>query len=99
MFSPGPGEIAVIGVIAVLMFGKNLPEVAKKLGKSYKQFRKGLADMQAQINLDDDGPSSSSPSYYSNDYDDYEAPTAPKFDPPTSEPATDSESSAKPEEV
>ena len=65
MFSPGPGEIAVIGVIAVLMFGKNLPDVAKKLGKSYKQFRKGLADMQAQINLNDDVPSST-PSYYSN---------------------------------
>ena len=98
MFSPGPGEIAVIGVIAVLMFGKNLPDVAKKLGKSYKRFRKGLADMQAQINLDDDVPSST-PSYYSNDYDDYEAPTAPKFEPPTSEPAADSETSAEAEEV
>lgn len=89
MFSPGPGELAVIGVLAVLLFGKNLPEVAKKLGKTYKEFRRGLSDMQAQMNVDDDV--STSTSYYSNDYDDFEPPTAPSFEPPTSEPTTESE--------
>ena len=92
MFSPGPGELAVIGVLAVLLFGGNLPQVAQKLGRAYRDFRKGLSDMQAQINLDDDGPSSSSSSsHYSNDYDDYDPPTAPKFEPPESEPTAEAE--------
>ena len=78
-----------------MLFGKNLPDVARKLGKSYTQFRKGLSEMQAQLQLDDDvlsSSSSSSSSYYSDDdYDNYEAPTAPKFEPPTSEPSTEAE--------
>ena len=91
MFSPGPGEIAVIGVLAVLLFGKNLPEVMKKLGKTYKEFRRGLSEMQSQINLDDETPSSGSSYYANEDYDDYDAPSAPKFEPPSSEPTAEAE--------
>ena len=92
MFNMGPQEIIIIGGLAVLLFGKNLPDVAKKLGKSYSQFRKGLSDMQAQLHIDDDVTSSSNSSYYSDDeYDDYDAPAAPKFEPPTSEPTTETE--------
>lgn len=92
MFNMGPQELIIIGGLAVLLFGKNLPDVAKKLGKSYSQFRKGLSEMQAQLQIDDDVTSNSSSSYYSDeDYDDYEAPTAPKFEPPTSEPSAEAE--------
>lgn len=92
MFNMGPQELIIIGGLAVMMFGKNLPDVAKKLGKSYSQFRKGLADMQAQLQVDDIDVTSNSSSHYSDDdYDDYDAPTAPKFEPPTSEPTTEAE--------
>lgn len=87
----GPQELVVIGVLAVMLFGKNLPDVARKLGKSYTEFRKGLADMQAQMRLDDDVTGSNASTYYSDDYDDYEAPTAPKFEPPSSEPTAETE--------
>jgi sec-independent protein translocase protein TatA len=91
IFNMGPQELVVIGVVAVLLFGKNLPDVARKLGKSYTEFRKSLSEMQAQMRLDDDVTTSSSTKYYSDDYDSYEPPTAPKFEPPTSEPTAETE--------
>ena len=86
----GYQEILIIGIVAVLLFGKNLPDVMRKLGKSYFDFRKGLSEMQSQMRLDEHSTSSgsSSSSHYEDDYDDYEPPTAPKFEPPTSEPTT-----------
>lgn len=87
----GMQEMMIIGVVAVLLFGKRLPEVAKSLGSSYSQFRKGLNDLQSSIDYSDTytppKPQSSSTSY--DDYDDYDEPTAPKFEPPPSEPSAD----------
>ena len=39
---PGVGytELLFIAVIAVLLFGKNLPEVAKTVGKHYAKFKR-----------------------------------------------------------
>ena len=98
MFGMGMQEVVIIGIIAVLLFGSKLPEVAKSLGKSYREFRKGLSDLQSQIDFDDTSSSSytsssstsSSGSTYSetnyDDFDDYEEVTAPKFEPPPAEP-------------
>ena len=84
----GMQELMIVGVVAVLLFGKRLPEVAKSLGQSYSQFRKGLNDLQSSINYSDSytAPKSkpSSRSSY-DDYDDYDEPTAPKFEPPPPE--------------
>ena len=95
MLNMGPQELVIIGVLAVVMFGKNLPDVAKKVGRAYRDFRKGLADMQAQFNLDDDpthGTSSAShSSSYDDEYEDYDLPDTPKFEPPTSEPTVEDE--------
>lgn len=88
MFGLSMQELMIIGVVALLLFGKKLPEVARSLGKSYTEFRKGLSDIQS--NFDVGLSSSSSSSYRSkptyNDYDDYDEATAPKFAPPPSEP-------------
>jgi TatA/E family protein of Tat protein translocase len=37
-------EMLVIGVIALLIFGKRLPEVGRSLGKGIVEFKKGLRD-------------------------------------------------------
>jgi sec-independent protein translocase protein TatA len=90
MFGLGIQEMVIVGVVAILLFGKNLPGVARSLGSSYREFRKGLFDLQSSLNvMDDDVPRSKSKSYSApayDDYDDYEEATAPKFEPPPSEP-------------
>lgn len=85
--SPGVGEMVLIGVVAVLLFGSRLPEVARSLGSSYQQFRKGLSDIQSSIksDVDLDVKSLERIADYSDVHDDYEEPTAPKFEPPVEE--------------
>lgn len=91
MFGLGFQELAIIGIVAVLLFGKRLPEVAKSLGHSYREFRKGLTDIQSTVDFSDTytPPSSYSSASPYDDYDDYDEPTAPKFEPPPSEPQSE----------
>lgn len=82
----GMQEVIIVLIVAVLLFGKRLPEVAKNLGSTYRDFRKGLSDLQSQIDFGDTpsypakGSSSSYESY--DQYDDYEEDDTPKFEPP-----------------
>ena len=48
---PGLGEWIVIGVIAVLLFGKRLPEVGKSLGKGIVEFKKGLRGIEDDVDV------------------------------------------------
>ena len=84
----GMTEMAIIGAIAVLLFGKKLPDVAKQLGGSYREFRKGLTDFQSNMDTDMNmnNYSYNEASTASTDYDDYEETTAPRFEPPPAEP-------------
>lgn len=105
MFGMGPTELIIVGIIAVLLFGRKLPEVAKSLGVSYREFRKGLNELQSQVNTREIYNSvTSTPSYktYSEttsksttagDVDDHSEPTAPKFEPPPAEPQVSAETS------
>jgi sec-independent protein translocase protein TatA len=89
------GEMIIVGVVAILLFGKNLPSVAKSLGHSYREFKKGLADITSSVDFMSDtnyssytppkSTSRSAPRRY--DDDDRDEATAPKFEPPPPPPA------------
>ena len=48
--SPGPGEMLAIAVVALLLFGGKLPEVARSWGRSFAEFRRSLSGIQNEIN-------------------------------------------------
>ena len=86
-FSPGPMEMLIIGVIAVLLFGKRLPEVGRSLGKGIVEFKRGIHGIEDDMEPTAHDASSSRTS--SDEADDHEESTAPKFEPPTSEPKSE----------
>ena len=73
--------------MAVVLFGRRLPIVARSVGESYQQFRKGLSDLQSTIQVDEEDSAQTEPYSanlpdYSDSYDDEEAPdfSPPKFE-------------------
>jgi len=90
MFGLAPQELIAVAVIAVLLFGSKLPDVAKSLGGSYREFRRGLNDIQQQFREVErevvrtiDAPASKKiASTVDEDKDDTREPSAPKFTPP-----------------
>tara|TARA_B100000809_G_C14713922_1_gene378843 strand:+ start:78 stop:434 length:357 start_codon:yes stop_codon:yes gene_type:complete len=92
----GPQELVIFGIIAILLFGKKLPDVARRVGGSYKEFRKGLSEMRTSVRdvtssytdeIDNNySPGSGYAGEDENRDDDYNEATAPKFEPPPSEP-------------
>lgn len=54
MFGLGRGEIILIFLLVLLLFGgKKLPEVAKGLGKAMREFRKARDDFHDAVNHSD----------------------------------------------
>jgi sec-independent protein translocase protein TatA len=47
MFNLGPGELVVILLILLLLFGaKRLPEIGRSIGKSLGEFKKGVKESE-----------------------------------------------------
>lgn len=84
----GPMEMLIVGVVAVLLFGKRLPEVGRSLGKGLVEFKKGLRGIEDDLNTSVYASNTSSRPSSSrfNEIDDRDEATAPRFEPPTSEP-------------
>ncbi len=50
MFGIGPTELFIGLVIVLLLFGaKRIPEIAGSFGKSIKEFKKGMNEVQREI--------------------------------------------------
>jgi sec-independent protein translocase protein TatA len=91
-FAPGPGEMVLLAIVSILLFGKRLPDVARQVGRGWMELKRGMSGIQSELNaaIYSDTPSSKSPPSrsYANEIEDYEEQTAPKFEPPPAEPPT-----------
>ena len=89
MFNLGPVEIVLLGAIAVMLYGKRLPEVGRSLGKTVGELRKQWTTLARELDVaayvDDRAPASGgsrrSPSSVRRD-DETPLVTGPRFDPP-----------------
>lgn len=98
MFGLGPMEMMIVLVLAVLLFGKRLPEVGRSLGKGLVEFKKGLNDIKSEVDSATYAQPSSSRVAQRYTADDYDEPTAPKFEPPAHEPVPTAGQAAAPAE-
>jgi TatA/E family protein of Tat protein translocase len=49
-FGVGPSEMIVLMVVALLLYGGDLPKVARSWGKSIAEFKKGMSGIQNEFN-------------------------------------------------
>ncbi len=54
MFGIGTTQLLIFGVIALLLFGTRLPAVARSFGQSVQEFKKGLKEVNDDVEADVD---------------------------------------------
>lgn len=55
MFGLGTGEVLIIFVLALVFIGpKKLPELARSLGKSWREFQRAKDELMAEVHRTDD---------------------------------------------
>jgi sec-independent protein translocase protein TatA len=81
--APGLPELVIFGTIALLLFGKRLPEVARSLGKGIVEFKKGVRGIEDEVSTATyANPTSSAPRPTAPEEPEVAEVTAPKFEPP-----------------
>jgi sec-independent protein translocase protein TatA len=89
MFGVGNTELIVLGIIALLLFGKRLPEVARSLGKGLTEFKRGMRGIEDEMHGAFRESVRETPQRRPEPpRDDERELRAPKFEPPTSEPVS-----------
>jgi len=48
-FTTGGYEWIIVLIVALLLFGRRLPEVMRSMGKGIKEFKKGLHDVEDEV--------------------------------------------------
>jgi Sec-independent protein translocase protein TatA len=48
--SPSPGEMLLVMLVALLLYGGDLPKVARSWGKSLAEFKRGFSGIQNELN-------------------------------------------------
>ncbi len=81
-FSPGPMEMLIIGLIALLLFGNRLPSVMRSLGRGFVEFKRGLSGVEEEIQRAVDSATEPLPPSTPTSESTSEENAAPKFEPP-----------------
>jgi sec-independent protein translocase protein TatA len=55
MFGLGTIEIAIIGMVSVMLFGGRLPKVARSVGQSIVEFKRGFLEIDAECKKIEEG--------------------------------------------
>jgi sec-independent protein translocase protein TatA len=79
-----PMELMVVMGVAVLLFGKRLPEVGRSLGRGIIEFKKGLRGVEEEFRAATD--LAHSPVVPSYQHAESTEPTVPKFESPDASP-------------
>ncbi len=84
---PGGTEMIIILVVALLLFGNRLPQVARSIGKSLNEFRRGMQGLEQELkSAINETPPPAPPKKRAENEEDRQAPVAPKFIPPSEPP-------------
>lgn len=75
-------EMMLLGVIALMLFGSRLPEVARNFGQTYKQLRGKVDEFQREFRNWDQDVTPSKPKFTPEDEVERVQPKTPKFQPP-----------------
>ncbi|MCO6046640.1 twin-arginine translocase TatA/TatE family subunit [Aeoliella sp. ICT_H6.2] len=57
MFTPGPLQILIVLVIVLLLFGNRLPSLARSMGQSLVEFKKGVKEIDEKKSDETQEPS------------------------------------------
>jgi TatA/E family protein of Tat protein translocase len=44
-----PTDMLIVGIVAVMLFGNRLPGVARSLGRSLTEFKKGMQEVEVEV--------------------------------------------------
>ncbi len=79
MLGLSPSHVLIFGVIAIMLFGNRLPTVARSLGRSLSEFKKGMSDLEQDFKSSIYSEPKQRVTY--NDQPEQQ-PAGPRFEPP-----------------
>ena len=88
----GTFEMMLFGVVALLLFGAKLPEVARNLGGTYRGLKRSVDDFKREFQAVE----TYEPKSFKQDEPESSESTAPKFSPPVDQDEPESTESTAP---
>ena len=82
-------HMLIFGIVAILLFGNRLPSVARSLGRSLVEFKKGMNELENEFKSSVYSEPTTTPRVA---YTDHSEPAAPRFEPPKAQGNSSAES-------
>ena len=91
----GPSELIIVAIVAILLYGERLPEVARSFGKNFVELKKSVRGVREEFEAATREVTSSVTEVVTRqDVVDREEATAPKFEPPLAESESEAQGGA-----